>query len=66
MKTRVKACEADEWLKILLELKRKAVGVRFLFDKNDYENSSAAGRNGTVPYCTAVRNAKKRKNVLTL
>ena len=63
MKTRVKACEADEWLKILLELKRKAVGIRFLFDKNDYENSSAAERNGTVPYCTAVRNASEGKSV---
>ena len=63
MKTRIKAGEAGEWLEILLDLNRKAVGVRFLFDKNDYEKSRAADRKGTIPYCTAVRNASEGKSI---
>ena len=43
MRTRIKAGESNEWLEILLELKRKAVGVRFLFDRNDFEISSSDG-----------------------
>ena len=62
MKTKVKAVEANEWLEILLELKRKAVGIRFLFDREDYEKSTASGIKGTIPYCTAVRNAASGKN----
>ena len=63
MKTKAAAYEADEWLKILLDLKRKAVGVRFLFDKADYEKSSISGRSTTIPYCTAVRNASEGKSI---
>jgi uncharacterized protein (DUF169 family) len=59
MRTRVNSAEADEWLKILLELKRKAVGVRFLFSKDDYENSDTPGRDTTIPYCTVIRNASE-------
>ncbi|MBP9478792.1 MAG: DUF169 domain-containing protein [Sebaldella sp.] len=59
MKTKIDPIESNEWLEILLELKRKAVGIRFLFNKEDYEISDALSRVGTIPYCTAVRNATK-------
>lgn len=59
MKTKINPVESNEWLEILLELKRKAVGVHFLFNKDDYEKSEVPDRNSTIPYCTAVRNAAK-------
>ena len=63
MKTRINAGEANDWLEILLDLKRKAVGIRFLFEKSDYEKNDAAERNGTVPYCTAVRSGSEGKSI---
>lgn len=62
MKTKTGAIELNEWLEILLDLKRKAVGVRFLFTENEYEKVEAPLKDGTIPYCTAVRNASKGKS----
>ena len=63
MKTKTNIREVNEWLEILLDLKRKAVGIRFLFTKDDYEKSDAPIKDGTIPYCTAVRNASNDKSV---
>lgn len=49
--------ELNEILNISLDLKRSPVGVRFLFTKEDYENSNSDSRTGTIVYCTAIRNA---------
>ena len=42
-------------LQCALDLKRKAVGVRFLFSKEEYEASPAASFQGKMPYCCLVR-----------
>lgn len=44
-------------LNSLLELDRKVVGIKFLFDKEEYENFNANTTNRIMPYCTMVRNA---------
>lgn len=38
-----------------LELKRKIVGVRFLMNQQEYEESSAPAFHSKTPYCTLVR-----------
>lgn len=43
------------WLNILLELRRKPVGIKFLLAKTDYEASKAPELIGGMPYCTAVK-----------
>ncbi len=43
----------------LIELERKVVGIKFLFDKNEYENFNANTTTRVMPYCTIVRNASK-------
>lgn len=63
MKTKIEATESNEWLEILLDLKRKPVGVRFLFDKDDYEKVDAPVKEGTIPYCTVIRNASVGKSL---
>lgn len=44
-------------LNIILDLKRQPVGVRFIFDEEDFVKSNSNSKIGTIPYCTAVRNA---------
>ncbi|WP_167519387.1 DUF169 domain-containing protein [Intestinirhabdus alba] len=45
------------WLNIMLELKRAPVGIRFLYDKNEYNNCSTPELSAPLPYCAAVKNA---------
>ena len=40
-----------------LELKRDIVGVRFLFTKEEFENSLATQPKNKMPYCKMVFNA---------
>lgn len=46
-------------LESLLQLDRKPVGIKFLFDKEEFDNFKAKTMNGIIPYCTLVRNASK-------
>lgn len=45
----------DEWLDMLLELRRKPVGIKFLLTNAEYEASPAPELVGGMPYCTAVK-----------
>lgn len=55
--------ELNEVLKIILDLKRQIVGIRFLFTEKDYEISTANSKTGTIAYCTAVKNATQGQSV---
>lgn len=50
------------WLDILLDLRRKPVGVKFLLTEADYTSSRAAVPSNGMPYCTAVRWAAKGRS----
>lgn len=50
-------------LKLLLNLEREPVGIRFLMDEESYEQSKAPDKLGTIPYCTTVRNAMNGQGV---
>ncbi|WP_312421292.1 DUF169 domain-containing protein [Anaerospora hongkongensis] len=43
------------WLDILLDLRRKPAGIRFLLTEADYAASKAPELTGGMPYCTAVK-----------
>ncbi len=43
------------WLDILLDFRRKPVGIRFLLTEADYASSKAPELTGGMPYCTAVK-----------
>nr|WP_160251024.1 DUF169 domain-containing protein [Mixta theicola] len=45
------------WIKVMLELKRAPVGIRFLYDKDEYDSCPTAELSGPLPYCAAVKNA---------
>lgn len=49
--------------KSLLGTKRKAVGIKFLFDKKEYDDFDADENKGMMPYCTMVRNATNGRSV---
>lgn len=46
----------------LLDLKRKVVGIKFLFDEKEYEDFDANESQGMMTYCTMVRNASVGKS----
>lgn len=48
-------------LESLLDLKRRAVGVKFLLDREEYENCTETAIGGIMPYCTFIRNASAGK-----
>ncbi|GKX53898.1 hypothetical protein SOASR030_00100 [Leminorella grimontii] len=45
------------WLSVMLELKRAPVGIRFLYDKSEYDSCPTPELSGPLPYCAAVKNA---------
>lgn len=49
--------DASTWLEVMLSLVRKPVGVRFLYDQNDYENCDTPEPKVAQQYCVAVKNA---------
>ncbi|AFS78156.1 hypothetical protein DUF169 [Gottschalkia acidurici 9a] len=44
-------------LNAALELERKVVGVKFLFNKDEFENADARSVKGKMPYCVMIRKA---------
>ncbi|WP_188398918.1 DUF169 domain-containing protein [Sporomusa sp. GT1] len=46
---------AAKWLDILLDLRRKPVGIKFLLTEADYTQSLAKVPQNGMPYCTAVK-----------
>ncbi|MFV0481116.1 MAG: DUF169 domain-containing protein [Campylobacteraceae bacterium] len=44
-------------LNTYLDLKRSPAGIRFLFDKQEYDECETPASRHTLPYCTAIRNA---------
>lgn len=46
-----------KWLDILLDLRREPVGVKFIFNEEDYQHAESKESKAGIPYCTAVRNA---------
>ena len=61
LKKEYKAREYSNYFNTILELSRQPVGVRFLFDKKEFEKSKLNEIDGTIPYCTSVRDAMKGK-----
>ena len=49
------------WLNVMLDLKRAPVGIRFLYDPNDYAQCTQPNPTVPVPYCVAVKNAAMGK-----
>lgn len=49
-------------LESLLELKRKAVGIKFIFEKKEYDEFKANRIDNMMAYCTMVRNASQGKS----
>lgn len=47
----------------LIDLKRKVVGIKFLFDEEEYSEFDADTTNKMMPYCTMVRNATQGEGV---
>lgn len=47
------------WLEALLELSKKPVGIRFVLDQNEFDQSSLPEPRMGMPYCTAVMTATK-------
>ena len=54
-----KAEDLNLLLETFLDLERKAVGVRFIFTKEEYEKINIPNKKGTMTYCTAIRNASR-------
>ncbi len=48
-------------LESLLELEREAVGIKFLFDQDEYDEFDAKAIKNMMTYCTMVRNASEGK-----
>lgn len=44
-------------LSSVLEIERKVIGVKFLFDKGEYEASDARALTNKCPYCVMVKSA---------
>ncbi len=53
----MKIYENTALLKVLLELKRKPVGVKFFFTKEAYDNFDAPENTHILPYCVVVKRA---------
>lgn len=51
-----------KWLSILLDLKREPVGIKFLYDEEEYSKALSQEPAAGMPYCTAVRNASMGKS----
>lgn len=49
-------------LESLLELERKAVGIKFIFEKEEYDEFKASTMDNMMAYCTMVRNASQGKS----
>lgn len=49
-------------LESLLDLDRKVVGIKFIFDKEEYEERKESTINNMMVYCTLVRNASQGKS----
>lgn len=52
----------DTYFNVLLGLERNPVGIRFMFNEKEFEESPLDSIMGTIPYCTAVRDAMNNKN----
>lgn len=50
-----------QWLELLLDLKRKPVGIKFLLTKEDYRNFDAEVSANKMSYCTVVKKASQGK-----
>lgn len=52
----------DTYFNVLLGLERQPVGIRFIFSEKEFEESTLEPIEGTIPYCTAVRDAMNNKH----
>jgi len=53
------------WLNVLLELSRKPVGIRFLLDQAEFDQSGLSEPKTGMPYCTAVMGATRGQSYKT-
>jgi uncharacterized protein (DUF169 family) len=60
---RITIAEAVKKFNCALKLERKIIGVKFLFDSDEFSKAEAKELTSKMPYCVMVRNAMEGKNL---